>query len=550
MGIPVSIRILAVVFAFVVSFAAGGNEAQAFCVYNKAQSPVSVLQLPISESSYKAVVKPGGSDCCNWRECGGKRYDQSLFVVYTGNHRDGLDSITRERVWEKVEMGVDVVTTVLPGGQAFKVVSTGVKVAKIALKAKKFATQLKKLEKVHRKLNKAKKYKSASRNIQKAQKKINQVLADIGDKIDPANLRCDAVSAYNGGVLNIGRAADSCNSCWFGPCRSHGVNYDGTVGPQPSDLRGRTNIAKLSDGRMSWDWAGPGYGIPDDAVAAGWEGRVKRNVCMAEHFNGDTVLGIHPGKVVTGKCNYGYGGREFAARDFWVLKGYHPLVHWKRTTGYAGKDNVVGGYERGRLLHVCRGYRNGSTHPGKLIGNRCNYGYGHKEISTGTYDVFVRRYAKVGTPVVVKKRLGSRIKIVNASGRCLQAPGGKPAPGTEVVTWMKTRGGCLNSLNHFWVNNWKRDAGAPQPIKWAAGSGLCVGAPAGGTGDVALQTCSGDRAQKWTWDSDGRFVSAAGRCLTETAALSGRGYSAGQKLALKPCSGAKNQRWEFLPDRD
>ncbi len=402
------IKFSALFFAFFVAMAALGKPALAFCIFNETSTPVSVLQLPISESSYKAVVNPRAKDCCNWRQCGGTRYGQSLFVVYTGNHRSGLDSITRERVWEKVEMGVDIVTTVLPGGQAFKVVSVGTKVAKIALKAKKFATQLKKLEKVHRKLNKAKKYKKVRKNIQRAQEKMNKVLADISDKIDPSNLRCDAISAYNGGILEIKNGYNNCQTCWFGSCAGHGVNYDGTVGPQPSLLRGKSNIEKLSNKKVRWDWAGPGYGIPDNLVTVGWEGGNRRGVCMAEHFRGDKVLGIHPGKTVGNRCNYGYGGREYATKNFWALKGTYRKLQWEPSKGGVNRFNIIGGYEPNRKLYVCRGKYRGGTHAGKYWpgAKHCLIGYGGRERWVAPFEaLYVGQYTLYEPPRKARPKL-------------------------------------------------------------------------------------------------------------------------------------------------
>ncbi|GEM_PF-2422928 len=62
-------------------------------------------------------------------------------------------------------------------------------------------------------------------------------------------------------------------------------------------------------------WMQANYGnIPGNAVAGGYEGPRTLYICQAD-FNG----GVHPGKVVDRKCNFGWGGREISVPNYRIL---------------------------------------------------------------------------------------------------------------------------------------------------------------------------------------------------------------------------------------
>lgn len=50
---------------------------------------------------------------------------------------------------------------------------------------------------------------------------------------------------------------------------------------------------------------------------------------------------------------------------------------------------VQGGYERGNPLYVCQVDYNGGTHPGKLVGENCNFSYGGREVIKADYQVLI-----------------------------------------------------------------------------------------------------------------------------------------------------------------
>lgn len=50
---------------------------------------------------------------------------------------------------------------------------------------------------------------------------------------------------------------------------------------------------------------------------------------------------------------------------------------------------IVGGWEPGRTLYVCRGWYRGGMHPGKIVGTNCNIGWGGDEVLLDPYEVLV-----------------------------------------------------------------------------------------------------------------------------------------------------------------
>ncbi len=66
---------------------------------------------------------------------------------------------------------------------------------------------------------------------------------------------------------------------------------------------------------------------------------------------------------------------------------------WEWVTASGGnvpEGAVVGGEESsGQKLYICRGHYRDGTHPGKIVGANCNFGWGGKEISLPNYEVLV-----------------------------------------------------------------------------------------------------------------------------------------------------------------
>lgn len=66
-----------------------------------------------------------------------------------------------------------------------------------------------------------------------------------------------------------------------------------------------------------------------------------------------------------------------------------PQLTWISYEGNVPENAVSGGNENGSDLPVCRGAYNGAVHPGKLIANKCNIGWGGREIELSSFDVLV-----------------------------------------------------------------------------------------------------------------------------------------------------------------
>jgi hypothetical protein len=129
-------------------------------------------------------------------------------------------------------------------------------------------------------------------------------------------------------------------------------------------------ITSLAASAHTGDW------IPDTQTLIGTAhgeepGRILY-VCQTLGSNG----GIHPGKVVDGGCNIGYGGLEEVHGDFSVYNG--PGI-WVSKKVLHSPHAVAGGYENGDVLHVCLAQAHGGFHPGKVVDGNCNIGYGGLE---------------------------------------------------------------------------------------------------------------------------------------------------------------------------
>ncbi|OAD19014.1 hypothetical protein THIOM_005373, partial [Candidatus Thiomargarita nelsonii] len=123
--------------------------------------------------------------------------------------------------------------------------------------------------------------------------------------------------------------------------------------------------------------------IPPNAIQGGWEANgTPLPVCRAYRGNER-----HPGKVVSGRCNYGYGGRESSSSRYDVLVGQDQEYSWEdigKSTP-PGWYPFAGGHEPGRILYICRAKHrthfvvDKGVHPGKMVGDHCHYGYGGSE---------------------------------------------------------------------------------------------------------------------------------------------------------------------------
>lgn len=131
-------------------------------------------------------------------------------------------------------------------------------------------------------------------------------------------------------------------------------------------------------------WVSSSGAVPGNAIIGGQEVNRSLPICRGAYQGG-----LHPGKVVDRKCNFGYAGNEISVARFEILTGDGARLEW--AAGPSAPNMVVGGGERGGQLWICRAAYEGGVHPGKVIGGQCNIGYGGKEISLPGFDVLRQR---------------------------------------------------------------------------------------------------------------------------------------------------------------
>lgn len=182
-------------------------------------------------------------------------------------------------------------------------------------------------------------------------------------------------------------------------------------------------------GAQGLSWVAYQGRVPADAIIGGQEPARQLPVCRARHGQGGNI-GVHPGKLVAGKCNIGWGGREVELTQFEVLTGDPRHVTWLPAVGGVIPPGAfVGGEEPGRKLIVCRAPfgqgGNIGVHPGKLVAGKCNIGWGGREHALVAYQVMVgvtpatstrdvtAKLETLGTPLQAKYPSGDRVYARN-----------------------------------------------------------------------------------------------------------------------------------------
>ncbi|MBD1908675.1 DUF3421 domain-containing protein [Funiculus sociatus GB2-A5] len=145
----------------------------------------------------------------------------------------------------------------------------------------------------------------------------------------------------------------------------------------------------LSQLQISFAWVAASNGqVPPGAVVGGKENGSSLYICRTEYKNG-----VHPGKVVSNNCNFGWGGQEILQPNYEVLTAPRSVkINWiAASNGQVPAGFIVAGYEGGQSLILCRAAYKGGVHPGKVVANNCNFGWGGKEILSPNYQVAVLR---------------------------------------------------------------------------------------------------------------------------------------------------------------
>jgi len=253
---------------------------------------------------------------------------------------------------------------------------------------------------------------------------------------------------YSGGIHPGKLVGRNCNIGWGGKeiaLSSYEVAIDPpAVRPQPqasapppprTAARPSPPRARAAVSELTWRRARNGQ-IPSGAVSGGSERGRALYICRAYYRNG-----THPGKIVGRSCNIGWGGKEVQLSSYEAMVAVGGArVSWASARNGRMPDGAVrGGGEGGRTLYICRARYSGGIHPGKVVGGRCNIGWGGKEIALSSYEVAVDPQANrtqfqqpPGTP-----RAAVAPPPFNPPPRAAQpvsspapaaAPGARPAP--------------------------------------------------------------------------------------------------------------------------
>lgn len=102
-------------------------------------------------------------------------------------------------------------------------------------------------------------------------------------------------------------------------------------------------------------------------------------------YNGydDSELNIY-----IGKNGVRIGQPQQTVNEQWVRKA--PKFRWVRSEmDYIPSNAVVGGYEQNRTLYICKAPYGNGMHPGKVVDDNCDIGYGGQEIviPSGDYQI-------------------------------------------------------------------------------------------------------------------------------------------------------------------
>ena len=150
----------------------------------------------------------------------------------------------------------------------------------------------------------------------------------------------------------------------------------------------------LSSGALAQlQWAPARDGaVPRGAVYGGKQTNQHLAICRAWYQNG-----VHPGKVVGRNCNIAWGDREITIPSYEVLVGNAQTLNFvSASNGSVPRNPVYGGQEPGRQLPICNADYHGGTHPGKLVGNGCQIGWGGRAVSLPRYRVLTYKAANQG----------------------------------------------------------------------------------------------------------------------------------------------------------
>jgi hypothetical protein len=159
------------------------EKAHAYCVFNRSKGDITAMQLPFSPSSFKQVIPPNGSKCCNFSEptCvhhgSTSRTDRTDFAIFA--KKIDTNAITADQIFAK-----DILPILSKAADKF---------IKVPIASP----------------------------ISKELGKANDELIKKG--------AAGTIATYNGGVITY-YDPKKYYGCWTGDCKGQDINSDGTTG--------------------------------------------------------------------------------------------------------------------------------------------------------------------------------------------------------------------------------------------------------------------------------------------------------------------------------
>lgn len=133
----------------------------------------------------------------------------------------------------------------------------------------------------------------------------------------------------------------------------------------------------------NYSWRTYHGSIPSNAVVGGREAGRTLYICQARYMDG-----VHPGKLVDGRCNITWGGTEIQQKHFRILVSDN--LRWRSVRdGRIPSSAIAGGGERGQPLYVCQARYSGGIHPGKVFDGSCHIGYNGRDIARPDFRILV-----------------------------------------------------------------------------------------------------------------------------------------------------------------
>jgi hypothetical protein len=128
------------------------------------------------------------------------------------------------------------------------------------------------------------------------------------------------------------------------------------------------------------------------------------HICQASLYGN-----LYPGELTSNGCQLTYAGRAILVTDYKVLSINLP-IQWLNNQQVPDANNafssslslqpILGGYENGHGVAICRVSIDNALHIGKVVSGNCNIAWQNKEASWPSYDVLCAETTNFTQPVI------------------------------------------------------------------------------------------------------------------------------------------------------